>query len=257
MQPETWIQVNCSLFVQAGSDTAFAPWAELADRLATWRQEARLEHFFFMRKPPALRLRFQGPDLVGRLEPVLVAWLEDAEQRNLIRAFRFATYEPEVSLFGGQTGMAIAHDLFDRDSRLILEYETAIDQGTLELPRERFSAALMQDLFQHCVEDQSELWDIWRRVWHAHGCPPLAAASEPDLKTPTAVSLLEEGRVGNAHVARRLHAADVARRLECGPRAWLAQACLFHWNRVGLSMPARVRLLTSTLHSLDPHEIDR
>jgi thiopeptide-type bacteriocin biosynthesis protein len=256
MPPEAWLQVNCSLFVQAGRQAPFVPWAELNERLESWRREARLDQFFFMRKPPALRLRFQGPDLTRRLEPVLVAWLEDAEQRNLIRSFRFGTYEPEVFRFGGQTGMAIAHEQFDRDSRLILRYETAVEQGTLDLPRERLSATLMLDLLQRCVEDQAEVWDVWQRIWHAHGCPPLAQDNQTDLATPADVSLLEESRAGNAQVACRLHAAEVARRLDCGPRAWLAQVCVFHWNRLGLEMAERVRLLSATLRSFDPHRVD-
>lgn len=254
--------MNCGLFPQAGSQSAYVPWAELAGKLEAWRTEKRVEQFYFMRKPPGLRLRFAGSDPIGSLEPVLVAWLRDAEQRNLIRSFRFATYEPEVFLFGGPVGMAIAHDHFDRDSRLVIRYEALLEAGAIDLPRDQLSLALIQDLFARFAEDQSELWDIWQRVWHAHGSPPLIPAGEidvPGLETLSggAASFGREGLTNNEHVALRLRAADVTRRLSCGPRAWLAEICTFHWNRLGLPLEQRVPLLSALLYTLDPHRADQ
>jgi hypothetical protein len=45
------------------------------------------------------------------------------------------------------------------------------------------------------------------------------------------------------------------RRLDCGPRAWLAQVATFHWNRWGLGPQARVRILSAMLALLDPHRV--
>lgn len=256
-----WIQVNCGLFPQAASQSAYVPWAELADKLEAWRTDKRLDQCFFTRKPPGLRLRFSGPDPIGGLEPVLVAWLQDAENRNLIRSFRFATYEPEVFLFGGPVGMAIAHDQFDRDSRLVIRYEALLEAGTVDLPRAQLSLALVQDLFVRFAEDRSELWDIWQRVWHAHGCPPLPPAEEASVTvleslSGGAASLGREGLANNEHIALRLRAADTARRLDCGPRAWLADVCTFHWNRLGLPLQHRTPLIAAMLALLDPHRAD-
>jgi thiopeptide-type bacteriocin biosynthesis protein len=256
-----WVQVNCGLFPQAASQGAFVPWAELAEKLEAWRTEKRLDQCFFMRKSPGLRLRFAGPDLIGRLEPILVDWLEAAEQRNLIRSFRFATYEPEVFRFGGPVGMDIAHDQFDRDSRLVIRYEALREAGTVDLPREQLSLALVHDLFVRFAEDRSELWDIWQRVWHAHGCPQLPPAEEitvPALQSlvGAAASLGQAGLANNAHIASRVRAADTARRLECGPRAWLTEVCTFHWNRLGLSLQHRTPLMSAMLQLLDPHRAD-
>ena len=251
----TWIQVNCSLFAQASQASAYVPWAELGTVLDTWRSEGRFEQFFFMRKSPALRLRFRASDPTARLEPVLIAWLEDAEQRNLIRSFRFATYEPEVFLFGGPTGMAVAHHQFDRDSRFVIEYEALTERSAISLSRARLTLPVMHDLFRRFAEDESELWDIWQRLWRRHGCPPLPAGERvtviDDSDVPPA--LLATARLNNEHVARRLHAAEVLRRLERGPRTWLADVCTFHWNRLGLPLEERLSLIASMLHSLDPH----
>jgi thiopeptide-type bacteriocin biosynthesis protein len=260
---DDWIQVNCALFAQAQAQAqpAYAPWTELDARLQAWRAENRFDQFFFMRKPPGLRLRFSGAHALARLEPALVTWLEDAEQRNLIRSFRFARYEPEVFLFGGPTGIAIAHDQFDRDSRLAIRYEVMLESAATDVSRDQLSLALMNDLFARFVEDRAELWDIWQRIFSAHGRPALPHVDEIDVlplgSLPgNAASLGLTGSADNAHIAARLHAAQVAGRLGCGPRFWLSQICTFHWNRLGLSLHDRVPLIASMLQLLDPHRID-
>ncbi len=259
-----WLQVNCSLFTQGPSGPAYAPWAHLQAALSRWRTEHRFEQFFFMRKPPALRLRFRGAHLAATLEPVLLAWLADAEARNLIRSFHFATYEPETFLFGGPLGMDIAHDQFDRDSQLTLEYERLVDEQQVGIDRAALSLALMHDLFTRFGADESEGWDIWQRIWHGHGCPELESPSTEQRDAARAlvtgqaradmpIPLIEQGRADNEHIAGRLRAAEVSGRLSIGPRAWLAMACTFHWNRLGLSFEARLPLLASMLSLLDPH----
>jgi thiopeptide-type bacteriocin biosynthesis protein len=229
----------------------------LSSRLARWRDEGRFAQAFFLRKPPGLRLRFLADKPASRLEPELVAGFLEMEERNLIRSFRFTTYEPEVFLFGGAAGMAIAHEHFDRDTRLVLEYETR----TVDHPRDVVSAAVLNDLFSRFVEDRGELWDVWMRVWHAHGAPDLPHV-EP--LRPSALhqfsgeleALSHEAQLGNARIASRLHAALLTRRLDCGPRAWLAQVATFHWNRWGLGPRARVRILSAMLELLDPHRVN-
>jgi thiopeptide-type bacteriocin biosynthesis protein len=261
-----WLQINCSLFEQGAARPAYVPWAQLEAAVDGWRAEGRFDQFFFMRKPPGLRLRFRGPQLVATLEPALVAWLRDTEQRNLIRSFHFAVYEPEASLFGGPDGMDVAHDQFDRDTRLILRYEALTDASAVGLGRDELTLNLMHDLFKRMAEDQSELWDIWHRVWHAHGCPPLEPVAADRLERDRAQfagdslvahELIETGRATNDHIACRLRAAASAGRLSCGLRAWLALACTFHWNRLGLSLEERLPLLASMLQLLDPHRVDR
>jgi thiopeptide-type bacteriocin biosynthesis protein len=220
-----------------------------------WREERRFRGAFFMRKPPGLRLRFWGPEIRRRLEPALVAWLEDAERRNTIRGFRFAVYEPEIHRFGGLAGMAIAHEHFDHDSRLALRYETLPADDQIGLPRNLFSLAVVNDLFSRCVDDGAELWDIWQRLRRqVAAAAPIPAEDGGDLRrerealqlatafadrlSPATATLLADARAGNAAIAARLHAAIVAERLHIGARAWLAAVCVFHWNRLGLTTDA-------------------
>jgi thiopeptide-type bacteriocin biosynthesis protein len=267
-----WVQVNCTLFPQAGDPPYYVPWATLQTALEAWRGEERFQRCFFMRKPPGLRLRFQGPHLGARLEPPLVAWLEEAERRNDLRGFRFAIYEPERFRFGGPAGMDVAHDYFDRDSRLDLRYETLPVDDRRTLPRDLYSLIATNDLLRRCVEDGAELWDVWQRLAVAvGGARTPAGADAADTArdhaavtlapgflgtlTPGALALVEEARAHNAAVAARLHAAAVAGRLTIGPRAWLAAACVFHWNRLGLVLPEPRAMVARMLCLLDQEEI--
>ncbi len=260
------------VFPRADGSGAFVPWDELSATLERWREQRSFEQAFMLRKPPGLRLRFKTRHAAANLESDLVAWLLQMEQRNLIRSFRFATYEPEVFLFGGGAGMAIAHEHFDFDTRLVLEFERRVR----ETPREVISATVLNDLFSRLVEDRGELWDIWMRIWHAHGTPELLPAesqlpgsgpgsgpgSVPGFATSSlqelpgeSKDLAQEAILGNARIASRLQAALVTRQLDCGPRAWLAYVATFHWNRWGLGPVARVRMLSVMLRALDPHRV--
>jgi thiopeptide-type bacteriocin biosynthesis protein len=263
-----WVQVNCTLFPQGLAAPLYVPWTRLQDAFEAWRAERRFTRCFFMRKPPGLRLRFQGVHLGARLEPALVAWLEEAEGRNDLRGFRFAVYEPERFRFGGAAGMDVAHDHFDGDSRLALRYETLADDDRAHLPRDLYSLIVTYDLCRRAVDDGAELWDVWRRLGVAvggnlptvgadasvtardHAALALAPAFLATLPPP-AVTLLADARALNEAIAARLHAAGVAGRLAIGPRAWLAAACVFHWNRLGLVLPDLRVMVARMLRVLD------
>lgn len=269
---ERWLQVNCALFPQRPGAPPFAPWADLAEALSGWRAEARFARFFFMRKPPGLRLRFQGRALDARLAPTLIAWLEEQERRNAIRGFRLALYEPERFRFGGVAGMRIAHDQFDRDSRAAIAYEALGEADRVELPRDIFSIVAANDLALRCVDDAAELWDIWQRLRAAvggvaqeqvaeaeltraraalHGAPAFVAALSPQ-----ATALLHTAQAANAATAAALRAAYTAGGMTVGPRAWLAAAIVFHWNRLGLTTDELRPLTARMLRLLSPDPED-
>ena len=265
-----WLQVNLALFPQGPARPPYVPWAALASALDEWRAEGRFRLCFFMRKAPGLRLRFYGDHPAERLEPELLAWLALAERRNDIRSFHVTAYEPEAFLFGGPTGMALAHRQFDLDSRLALRYETLATEDRASLPPDAFSLVLMSDLFGRCVDDAGELWDVWKRLRAARDHLPLPSvrAEELDqarelmalapplldsLPSP-ARDLLRDGRAGSERLAAQLRAASEAGRLTIGPRAWLMAVCIFHWNRLGLDADDQLRLIARMLCLLDPHQ---
>jgi thiopeptide-type bacteriocin biosynthesis protein len=265
-----WLQVNCALFSQGPGRPPYAPWGELGEAVEGWRAEGRFERAFFMQKPPGLRLRFSGDDLGLRLEPALIAWLEAAERRDVIRGFRFADYEPEVFRFGGPVGMDIAHDHFDGDSRVVMRYAALSQPDRGPVPADLFSIAVTSDLLARCVEDRAEAWDVWQRLARAAGgAPPVAgddsvaeAVRDAMLLTPTFVggltpavaALMEDARAANAHVAGRLRAAQAMGRLRVGVRAWLATVCIFHWSRLGLTTAEVVPMVAYMSRLLLPEE---
>jgi thiopeptide-type bacteriocin biosynthesis protein len=231
------------------------PWDALRALVEEGREQGRIERAFLMRKPPGLRLRFAGTALEERWLPPLVEWLEEMERRDAIRGFRFAVYEPEIYRFGGPAGMAIAHDHFDRDTRRVLQYETLADADRATLPRDLYSLVVTNDLFGRRAEDTAEMWDIWRRLEAVIGGASAPGAGVPDARqalraslmlepefvamlTPAAAELVSEAQADNVHVAARLRAEEVAGRLAVGPRSWLTSACVFHWNRLGLTTDA-------------------
>jgi thiopeptide-type bacteriocin biosynthesis protein len=261
------VQIDCALFPQGPGIPWYVPWRDLLDAVEQWRRECLFRQFFFTRKLPGLRMRFLGDGLDERLGPELVRWLDEAERSNAIRGYRFAIYEPEQARFGGPSGIDIAHDAFDRDSRLAMRYETLAAQEQAEVPRDVFSLLLVNDLCGRAVEDSSELWDIWQRLNRAlgrnphesHAGPQIdvsrteAALSTPDAflqQLPAAAGqLVRDGWQENAHVIARLRAAQAANRLSIGPRAWLASVCLFHWNRLAIE-PAVLDALTARMVSI-------
>ena len=266
-----WVQVNCALFPQLADGRPYVPAGELRAAVQRWCEEGRLRRWFFTRKPPGLRLRFYGAEPEQCLEPVLVPWLEVAERGNLIRAFRFARYEPERFRFGGQVGMAIAHEYFEGDSALALGYEMLDRSARSVLPRRLLSVAVLNDLFSQCVDDGAEMWDIWCRLRTKLAIPAPApgdtTAAEADRAaatvarapaflsdlSPATRALLDDADECNARVAGRLHAAQVTGRLDVGVRNWLSAACVFHWNRLDVA-PADIARVVAWMDSVwSPH----
>jgi thiopeptide-type bacteriocin biosynthesis protein len=265
---EDWIQVDCALFRTLEGGEGYFPWEDLRASLAEWRHESRFRYFSFLRKPPGLRLRFGGPDVRRGLAPLLVEWLDRAQARDAIRSFAGSVYEPETSRFGGPAGIDIAHDYFDRDSRLQIEHEVRRAREDDGAPRDELSLAATNDLLRRVVDDSAEVWDVWARLADAvrtvadltatpiarHGeaaiCAPAWAAS----LTSSDFELLERAFADNEEIARRLRAAIALGELSCGRREWLASACIFHWNRANLDLEDLRVLLASMIELLRPPE---
>ena len=268
-----WLEVRCSLFPQPAHPGLFVDWSSLGEAIERWRVEGRYRWCFFVRKPPGLRVRFAGDDVAGRLEPVLLPWLAEAERRNDIRGFRFTTYEPEEARFGGPVGMAIAHDAFDVDSRDAIRYERLSEDQRPGFSRQTFSVAACSHLFRHSLGDQAEIWDVWQRLGRVVGSHPvgpgtdgraveslaalaLANGAAPDLTQLSADArlLLQERFERNLGIAGAIVAAANTGRLNVGLRAWLTALTIFHWNRVGLvhDLPGLAGVVADLCRALEP-----
>jgi thiopeptide-type bacteriocin biosynthesis protein len=262
-----WLQVNVNLFTDSGGDQPYVPWESLARQVSRWRAAGRFQVFWFVRKPPGLRLRFAGPDLGAQLEPALNEWLVAAEGANDIRGFRFGRYEPEVHRFGGPAGMAVAHDLFDCDSALVLRFESLDDARRRRIDRHNFALASAEDFLLLCLNDEAEVWDVWKRLAALLQDPRpnvrldvgAIRASEPrqrldSLDDEDGLTLARDATAGNRRVAAALRATVDAGRLAIGVRSWLAAAAAFQWNRWGLplDLPRLAREVTAIAEAYTP-----
>jgi thiopeptide-type bacteriocin biosynthesis protein len=269
-EADRWLQVNVALFLQGKGNPPYTPWASLSTAVEEWRAAGRFAGCFFVRKEPGLRLRFWGDNLAEKLEPELLVWLRTAEQQNQIRSFRLVPYEPEQHLFGGPTGMVLAHRQFNRDAGIALRYEALPQDDRDRLPDYLFSLAVLNDLFNRGVDDQGEVWDVWHRLRQARDVLPLPdpaldsqlagvqaiAEQVPGVleRLPDSIQqLLLESREANEQTAQELRAASGAGRLVIGPRAWLMAVCIFNWNRLGLDPDKQMQLIGWMLQVLNPH----
>jgi thiopeptide-type bacteriocin biosynthesis protein len=239
-----WLQVDCALFAQMAGTGPHVPWIELRTVTERWRAEGRFERFALLRKPPGLRMRFLGPEIHVSLAPVLFEWLQELTRATDLRGVRPSTYEPEVHRFGGPAGIQAQHLLADHDSRLVIEYEARVAAGEESAPRGELSISILGDLVRGGVDDPAEAWDVWMRLRDALGAArAVSELTAAGLWSPAWFDGLSRGqrellgawRSANANATDALRAADALGRLTIGRRAWLASACIFHANRVGLT----------------------
>lgn len=224
--------------------------AETAGKIASW---------FFIRKNPCWRLRFQPAhdnteqDAADCIHQRLDMLQEAGHIANWIETI----YEPETHAFGGAEGMHLAHRLFHADSQHILAYlgnqgvSMAAGRGD---QRRELSVLLCGNLMRGAGQDWYEQGDIWARVAEFRPDLPDTPSNRPSnlesalrrLMTadtgPTSPLLQRHGSL--AYFAEWAAAftesgqtlGDLAHNgtLTRGVRAVLAHHIIFHWNRLGL-----------------------
>ncbi|MFF2962285.1 thiopeptide-type bacteriocin biosynthesis protein [Streptomyces sp. NPDC057963] len=261
----SWVQVN------------LAPRSSAWPRLYAWIADtardlldAHTAHaFFFMHKPPGLRMRFQeaGADDAVGLRVELLGRLTEFD--GLTAPPVCAVYEPESYLFGGPASMPWVHGVFTADSLAWLDHHALSAGGGEQAPADwQFSLALLREMFDglHIVG-----WEH-RGVWEAvrtdtgRGLDDglrdaglrLAAQGIRDYWERPRARLFEDVPE-DRRAAQELHGEAVRRAADRwrtgyfesgdavrGPRRAAAHAVIFHWNRGRLSH-ARQSLVTEAL----------
>ncbi|MFI0165756.1 thiopeptide-type bacteriocin biosynthesis protein [Streptomyces sp. NPDC017095] len=257
-------------WVQLG--LAGAPGALPYDRLAATARElldgGQARDFFFMHKPPGLRVRFRAaePSRAPDLRAALLRRLEPGRDSAWARPVA-GVYEPETYLFGGPRSMPWVHALFTADSRAWLDVHTAA-AGDPAPAGWRVSLALLHAVFDGLGIVGWEHRGVWQAVREETGRRLPGAPEDPDRRRAAAGirawwELSAEDRLGALpkpwRDVVREHAAAVGRAAErwhrhyfatgeatIGPRRAAAHHVVFHWNRGALGT-ARQCLLTEAL----------
>ncbi|MES9508649.1 thiopeptide-type bacteriocin biosynthesis protein [Streptomyces sp. NPDC000609] len=260
----SWVQVNLAPQPLA--------WPRLYEWLAATAHDlldARTARaFFFMHKPPGLRMRFQAYGADGTV-PLRAELLERlGEFDGLAGPPVCAVYEPESYLFGGPGSMPWVHELFTADSLAWLDHHTRRPADGDAAADWRLSLFLLREMLDglHIVGwEHRGVWDAvrtdtGRRLPEGPQDAALRRAAQgirAYWELPRAQQLAglpeawraDQERHGEAvhRAAEHWHAGyfesgDAVR----GPRRAAAYAVIFHWNRGRFSY-ARQSLVTEAL----------
>jgi thiopeptide-type bacteriocin biosynthesis protein len=260
---DLWAQFNVRLARDKGGAAASA--VRLFDRLwplvAPGRRPTAMRRFFMMRKPPDLRIRLAGPDIEALTRPVKEV-MAGLEREGVVVQWYIVPYEPELFRFGNQRILEIVHEWFDADSLAWLRWEPLELRRGNRISREVISLVVLNDLLFTVLQDEAEVWDVWRRVALQHGFEPdesvksgrmVSIAGLKQLTDPAEGEILECYERANRVLWAGIEAAAQQGNLALGPRSLLATMILFHWNRYGFSIEARRRILGQMLVAFDPH----
>ena len=236
-----WSQWNVALSRARGParQSASELFARLGPLLETLRKDGALARFYFMRKPPDVRLRFEGD--TARIGAALTALWPGLERDGWVQRHFPSVYEPETRRFGGRCAMDLAHTYFDADTRVWMAWPDA--------PRQ-YSAALLQDLFVSTLDDLGEAAEVWREFagW------PAAAQAGSDIWTRP---LEERHASANRCLASGLKGLWSEGALENGTRSVLAATAQFHCNRYGIAGDDQGALASAALETYAPAQYRR
>lgn len=268
--PARWLQVGVRFQEQEQRLSFLA--GPLRQAVVRWRSEGRIERFFFMAKPPGLRLRFGGAGLDQKLAPRLQRLLQRERAAGRLADYEYGVYDAETYQFGGPIGLEIAHDFFSYDSLAILDLlRHAAPPDALPV----LSLTVLNHLAAQICDDGWERWDAWcnmdltrPRIDHPDALPDVEAQFqeqrellaqtvwEPDAmlaQLPLAPRrVLARYFENNQRLGRRLRDAARSGRLLYGPRKIFPFYVIFHWNRWMFPIETQLMLGFFMQRLLDP-----
>jgi thiopeptide-type bacteriocin biosynthesis protein len=241
-----------------GLPNARVLFAKLGAELPAWRRSGDVLGFYYMRKPPGLRLRFQ----LGRPrgERRIVSLLDALRAERTVQSWVRATYEPEVFMLGGPEMLPLVHAYFDADSAACMAVYQLRDNAVTPAV---LSLAVLGDLFERVLEGPEEVWDVWCNLAALHGMepaageattPPLDLAALAPLVSARERPILRRYASANRILARGMHRLAARGELRYGLRSILPFIAVFHWNRYALSLEQRTRIFSAMTRALDPRQ---
>ncbi|AFZ26492.1 thiopeptide-type bacteriocin biosynthesis domain protein [Cylindrospermum stagnale PCC 7417] len=177
-----WVQLNVGLVrhQEGALPSARALFAQIAPLVTHWRNSGLLRWFFFMRKPPDVRLRFfikvEQQEVMGKSTRIAIAELSDLmytlERENFINLFFFSDYQPETERFGGLAAMKWVHQHFDVDTSMWLILDYLYRDNLSVIPKDLLLTTLSNDLFTRGLLDKVSMQAAWRSLGALIPAPP-------------------------------------------------------------------------------------
>ncbi|TDV51904.1 thiopeptide-type bacteriocin biosynthesis protein [Actinophytocola oryzae] len=246
---DSWVQLG--LAPSAGRPGEL--FRELSSVVDQWRDRRLVDDFFFMSKPPGLRVRFRPAP--GH-EHVVGAALDELARRwsaeGLVDDIVPGAYEPEEHKFGGHGPMRHAHRMFTVDATTWLRFHA----GPRRTPAWALSFTMLRHVFDAMGIGGEREHGVWAQVVETGRALPTAVTASDAVKAGlrgwwrrSDVPREDEVRQLAATHATGVAspAADWAASLHDTDRdravAWYV---VFSWNRAGLSF-GRQALLTEAL----------
>ncbi len=216
--------------------------------------------FFMMRKPPDIRLRFSGENIV-ELRNNFTTLLEEGVDKKIVKHWFGSHYEPEKFLFGNSETLDIINKYFEADTLGWMSWEQIDWTNSNTTSRDVFITCVNNDLFFNTLKDSNEVWDVWCNLALCHQIeerdidiqpPDISLESVFNIASEKERDLLFHYTSANRSLAKSLN--DIWQRGELlfGLRSLLAFVSLFQWNRYGLSVPSRVKIIKSMISALNP-----
>jgi protein-L-isoaspartate(D-aspartate) O-methyltransferase len=212
----------------------------LAPTLTQAQRTSQLSTWWYIRKPPGLRLRYRPTDPHTQIVDTL---LSDLAATGHLTSWTRGTYEPETVAFGGPAAMTIAHTLFHHDSRHLL-VRAAPPNTTPVMGQRETTVLLFATMLRAAGLDWFEQGDVWAMIVDLRPATPACRTtaeldraiqrlmtvnprSVPDLLAQSWLAAFETA-------GQQLATLDRQGQLNRGLRAVLAHHFIFHANRAGL-----------------------
>jgi thiopeptide-type bacteriocin biosynthesis protein len=275
LERRPWLQINITMNTLGHQWLLFIK-GNFQDRIRSWVGKRAVDSFFFVHKPPGIRLRFIG--ISRRILPALEAHLQRMIKKGEIDGWSRGCYDAEVYQFGGEIGLDITHDFFTVESLAVLDYLRLRFTHSVVLEPGEFSLYLVNAFLRRVTQDEWELWDVWCRLEltgriRKHS-PNVSEADIPkadalrhaflpvlsdDEHTLQIVSKRERVILDNYHkrlprIAERLQRASETGTLLWGIRDILPFWIIFHWNRMGFDLAKQERLAFLMARILNPKQ---
>jgi thiopeptide-type bacteriocin biosynthesis protein len=249
-----WVQVGVAL----RPDRAAQLYRELRAVAGDLLAGSVATNFFFMHKPPGLRLRFEAnPGRYDQLREAVLGAIDDWVARGMASRIAHGVYEPEAYLFGGKESMPYVHRLFTADSIAWLELHGRAETRA-RTPTWIVSLQMLRPILRALDIDGWEDRGVWRAV-AANTGRSLPDESRSLLNAGSVASdirsiwnetndtrasfeeeeaaLLESYEASVTETARDWWTNYFASgRASIGPRAACGFVTIFHWNRAALSL---------------------